>query len=238
MKNRLILAISDTQIPFEHKDALDFACHIRKIFAPDPKNVEITYVHVGDEVDQHTLGKYCADPNGRSGGDELKEAIHHLKDWYREFPSMHVCESNHTYRIYKKAFGAGIPQEFIRSIQEVYEAPDKWNWAEQWIIDNILFEHGEYVSGKTAALQAAMENRISTVIGHQHTWGGVVYSNSIVNQIFGLNTGCLIDVDLYAFKYGRKFRKKPTLGMGVIFNGVPMFVPMFLNTKKRWVGRI
>jgi hypothetical protein len=236
MTNRLILTISDLQIPFEHQDALIFVKHVLKTFSN--KDTKITFVNMGDEVDQHTLSKYVADPNGRSGGDELKEAIHHLRDWYKEFPQMYICESNHTYRVYKKAFDAGIPKEFMRSIQEVYEAPDKWKWNDRWIIDDVCFEHGEYVSGQTAAIRAALDNRMNTVIGHQHSWGGITYSNSIKDQIWGMNTGCLIDVEQYAFKYGKKLRKKPTLGTGIIFNGFPIFVPMILDKKGRWVGRI
>lgn len=193
---------------------------------------------MGDEVDQHTLGRWAHDPNGRSGGDELHEAIHSLRPWFKKYPRTYVCESNHTYRVYKKAFDHGIPSEFLRSIGEVYGAPDGWKWKDRWIFDNILFEHGEFVSGQTAALKAAMDNRMSTVIGHQHSFGGVIHSGAISGIIWGMNTGCLIDVDQYAFSYGKKLRRKPTLGTGIILNGIPLFIPMVLNQKGRWIGRL
>lgn len=236
LSRSIILAVSDLQIPFEHQDALDFCLHVKKTFCRALD--KFTCVNIGDEVDQHTLGKYAADPNGRSASDELHEARMQLKPWFKAFPRTYICESNHTYRIYKKAFNTGIPSEFLRSIKDVYEAPDGWQWKEEWIFDDILFEHGENVSGQTAAMRAALDNRMSTVIGHQHTWGGVQYSNSKFNQIWGMNVGCLIDVDKYAFKYGKKLRKKPTLGCGIVVDGVPLYLPMVLNQQKRWIKRL
>jgi hypothetical protein len=195
-------------------------------------------VNVGDEVDQHTLGQWAANPNGRSAGDELEEAKHRLRDWFKRWPKTMICISNHTYRGYKKGFQAGIPQQFFKSLNEVYDAPPGWRWAQRWIIDDICFEHGEHVSGHTAAFLAATQNRMKTVIGHQHSFGGVTWSDSVQGQIWGLNTGCLIDVDQYNFDYGKGLRKKPTLGMGVIKNGIPFFVPMILGKNKRWLRRI
>jgi hypothetical protein len=57
-------------------------------------------------------------------------------------------------------------------------------------------------------------------------------------MIFGMNTGCLIDVDAIAFKYARGSAFKPTLGCGVVISGVPYFVPMLLNARKRWTGEL
>ena len=127
----------------------------------------------------------------------------------------------------------------MRSIKEVLKAPKGWLWADRWAIDGICFEHGENVSGPLAAYNAAVQNRMKTVIGHQHSHAGIVYAASPNDEIWGLNTGCLIDVDQYAFDYGKNLRKKPNLGMGVIVNGVPHFVPMILNPKtKRWIGSL
>lgn len=214
---------------------MDFILHVKKTFFPD---CEPHIVNQGDEVDQHSLGKYAANPNGRSGGDEVEEAKHRLRPWFKEFPNTFVCTSNHTYRVYKRAFNIGIPDQFLRSVWEVYGAPPGWKWADRWNIGDICFEHGENVSGPMAALLAATQNRMSTSIGHQHSFGGVVWSGSPFQNVFGLNTGCLIDIDAYAFQYGKTLRKKPTLGCGVIKNGIPYFVPMILGINKRWVKRI
>lgn len=231
-----VLAISDLQCPFEHRDALSFVQHVDKLYFPDGNRI---VVNLGDEVDQHTLGKWPANPNGRSGSDELEEAKLRLSYWFDAFPKTKVCTSNHTYRAWKKAFLSGIPSQFMREVGDVYGAPSGWVWKDRHIIDDILFEHGEFVSGKMAALQAAEQNRMKTVIGHQHSFGGVIHSAAFLGQnIWGLNTGCLIDIDAYAFDYGRGLRKKPTLGCGVIVRGIPHFVPMILSKNGRWVKRV
>lgn len=231
------MAISDLQVPFEHRDALDFCRHVRKIYVP--KDYKLTVVNMGDEVDQRTLSlKHLPSGDGMSGSDELEEAKHRLRDWYREFPRTYVCQSNHTWRAYKKASSVGIPSDFMRSIAEIYGAPPGWKWAERWFFNDICFEHGEFVSGQLAAIRAAQDNRMNTVIGHQHSNGGVLHKGSINGTLWGLNTGCLIDVESYAFNYGRALRNKPTLGTGIIVNGIPHFVPMVLNKNKRWIGRL
>lgn len=235
MKQTNVLCISDLQIPFEHRDALKFILHVDKTFFSDGKR---DVVNLGDEVDQHTLGRWPASPDGRSGSDELEEAKLRLSYWFDAFPRMKICTSNHTMRAWKKAYVSGIPQQFLRDVGEVYGAPPTWKWADRWIIDDILFEHGEFVSGKNAALIAAEQNRIKTVIGHQHSFGGVIYSATFNGLIWGMNTGCLIDANAYAFNYGRGLRKKPTLGTGIILRGIPHFIPMILDRRNRWIGRV
>lgn len=229
------LCISDLQCPAEHNEALDFVLHIRKTFF---RGVDPIVINMGDEVDQHTLGKWTANPNGLSARAEFDEAKLRLKNWHREFPKTRVCVSNHTYRAYKRAFEAGIPDSFLKTVGEAYEAPSTWEWRDKWVIDNVVFEHGENVSGQLAAIRAAQQNRKSTVIGHQHSNGGVVYNASETDVIWGMNTGCLIDVSHYAFNYGKTLRNKPTLGMGVICDGVPYFVPMFTDHQGKWLGRV
>ncbi len=228
------LCISDLQIPAEHRDALDFCLHVKKVWFP---GIEPVIVNMGDEVDQHSLGRWPSDPDGRSGGDELKESKLRLSYWFDAFPRVFVCTSNHTYRAWKNAFLSGIPSEFVKTVAEVYQAPVGWKWRDRWISHGICFEHGENVSGIQAAINAARQNHMNTAIGHIHTFGGVIHADSISGKLWGLNTGCLIDIENYAFKYGRSLRNKPTLGCGVIKNGVPYFVPMITDGGNRWTGQ-
>ena len=229
------LCISDLQCPFEHKHAFDFACHVEKTFFPE---VKPRVFNLGDEVDQHTLSKWGSNPNGMSAKAEFEEAKLRLKPWMERWPTMRICISNHTYRYMKKAYAAGIPDGFMKTVGEAYDAPKGWLWADRWIADKVLFEHGEMVSGPLAAIRAAHQNRMNTVIGHQHTNGGVIFNSSAWDTIWAMNTGCLIDINQYAFDYGRILRNKPTLGMGVIVEGTPCFVPMWLDKDGNWLGRI
>src|SRR5690348_8818033 len=99
------IVIPDLQCPAEHQDELRFVQHVDKMFFPQGDR---HVINAGDEVDQLTLGKWPANPNGRSGGDELKEARLRLSYWFDAFPKVFVCSSNHTYRAWKNAFHNGI----------------------------------------------------------------------------------------------------------------------------------
>ncbi len=230
-----VLALPDLHIPFEHQDALAFATYVDRMWFPGNGR---TVVFLGDEVDSHSISRHMPDPDGRSPRDELAEAKLRLGDWYRAFPTAHICVSNHTARPWKRAYEAGLPKEFMRSVSEVYEAPVGWKWADRWLIDGVVFEHGENVSGPMGALNAAKQNQCSTVIGHLHSFGGVVHADSFNSKMWGMNTGCLINLDSYAFHYAKTYRNKPTLGCGVIKNGVPYFVPMLCDEGGRWLKRV
>lgn len=230
--SKVILCIPDTQAPFEHPDALPFLSAVSDFFQPTD------VVHLGDEVDQHALGRWPKDPDGYSAGLEHQNSLIFLHALWDLFPKMKICTSNHTVRAWKKAFEAGIPKAFLRSYAEAMEAPATVEWRDRWVIDNIVFEHGEGVSGKYAAVRAAEANRKSTVIGHIHSFAGIQYSASFENLIFGFNTGCLINVQAYAFKYGEKIRNKPVLGCGIIVHGVPFFIPLMERADKRWNSKL
>lgn len=227
-----ILCISDTQFPFHHPDTFPFLQAVKNRYKPK------LIIHQGDEVDFHCLGRWQTNPNGYGAQKELELALEAMRKLYKMFPKVYACTSNHTVRPLKKAFDAGLPSAFVRDYHEFLQAPKGWQWADRWVFDNIIFEHGENVSGPNAALNAARQNMLSTSIGHQHSYGGVKYYATHNQMIFGMNTGCLIDIDAYAFAYGKKSRVKPTLGCGIILKGVPVFLPMLTDKKNRWTGVI
>lgn len=232
MKQSVVLAIPDLHCPFEHQDSLAFLKAVKKRYQPT------TVVCMGDEIDAHSLGDYDHDPDGMSAGDELNSAIEHLKAFYDLFPKTLVCTSNHTARPYRQAFKHGIPKAFLKGYHEFLQAPTGWQWADDWEIDGVIYEHGEGFSGQQAAIKSALGNMASTVIGHIHSFAGIQFSANSKHLIFGFNTGCLIDRHKYAFAYGKKMKTKPILGCGVIIDGTPTFVPMKLNGKGRWTGKL
>ncbi len=226
------LVIPDLHIPYEHPDALAFVLAVDRTWFPGGHRVVVC---LGDEVDSHSISRHMPDPNGRSPGDELADARKTLQEWFSAFPKVNVCVSNHTIRPWKRAYESGLPKEFMKEVGEVFGAPPTWKWADRWTIDGVTFEHGEGVSGALAALNAAKQNRMSTCIGHLHHSGGVIHSASPeTGIIWGLNCGCLIDQGALAFAYARTLRNRPTLGCGVIKNGVPCFVPMQCTPDGRW----
>ena len=97
--------------------------------------------------------------------------------------------------------------------------------------------HGEGFGGNTAHLKWAQINGKPTVIGHIHSHAGINYVRSEYGQIWGMNTGCLIDYKQYAFKYAKHTPHKPVIGVGFVDNGSPFFFPMRTNDSGRWTGR-
>lgn len=225
----IVLAIPDLHLPFEHPDALEFLKWVRRKYLPD------TVVCLGDEIDFHALSDYDADPDGYSPGHELEKAIETLQDYYKLFPNVKICTSNHTARPFKRAFKSGIPRAFIRDYAEFLKAPAGWCWADKHEVDGIIYEHGEGQSGNQGAIKAAVGNMQSTVIGHLHSDAGIQYLANDKHLIYGFNVGCLLDRHAYVAAYGKHMKKKPILGCGIINKGIPTFIPLILGRNGRWI---
>ena len=219
-----ILVIPDLQAPFQHKDSLDFLDNIAQQINPTK------VVSIGDEVDQHALSRYPSNPDGHSAGKEYELAQKFMLKLYDRFPAAIACYSNHSDRIFRKAFEAGIPRAYLRSIKEFMGAPDGWEWR----VHDTVFIHGDSAKGGQPHRLLAQSNLCSTVIGHHHSCPGVAYLANDTSAIYGMNVGCLIDLDAYAFHYTRYNRYKPVLWAGVIVNGIPQFIPMQINHRGRW----
>lgn len=219
--------ISDTHEPFCHPDYLPFCEEVFEKFGCS----EI--VHIGDEVDNHALSYHEHNPNGHSPAKESDLAFERLQLWYKAFPEVKVCIGNHSALHKRKALTHGLPDRFIKTFEDAWEAPKGWRWHLQHEINGVIYEHGIGSSGQNGAVNRAKDNRQSTVIGHIHSFGGVLYSTSDRDMIFGLNVGCGIDIEKYAMEYAKPFKKRPTLGCGVVLDGgrIGLFIPMDLGNK-------
>lgn len=224
-----LLFISDLQAPFCHEHALQFCRAVKKEFRISPENVYC----VGDEVDQYFGSTYKKDPDAlHSPTSELRAARELLQGFYRAFPQMKLAISNHGLRWAKKAFEAEIPSQMLRPYQEVIGAPKGWAWKDRWVIKTrggpILMIHGMGYSGMSGARNAAIDAGMNTVIGHIHSHAGVARVKTAGQELWGMNTGCLIDEKAFAFNYGREHRHKPILGVGVVIDQgrTPIFLPL------------
>lgn len=215
-----VLVISDLQCPFQHPKYLAF------LQAIEFKYRTTTTVCVGDEVDHHALGDYEHDPDGYSAGFELTKAIEALKPYYKAFPKAYICESNHTMRILKRVFKAGIPVRYMKDFKEVIQAPKGWGWRPKWEIDGITYKHGLGYSGALGAINAAKDEMRPCVIGHLHSDAGILFWNNGEKTIWGMNVGSGIDENAYAFKYAKYARKKSIISCGVVIDGEPFIIRM------------
>ncbi len=219
--NRPIGVIGDLHVPFDHPNYLKFLQDTFKQF-----NVG-QVVCIGDLIDNHAISRHQTETCAKSAYDELDASINRLKTYVKAFPKVKICQGNHDNIPERQAATLGIGKRFLKSFNDLLELPHTWQIEEEFIIDNVLYRHGINCSGKDGALNAAIQERISLVMGHSHSFGGCKYSANKRNIIFGLNVGCGIDIDAYAFAYGKHAKFRPTLGCGIVFNaGNAMFVPM------------
>ena len=223
--------IGDTHEPFCHPEYRNFCYEVFDRFGCG----EI--VHIGDECDNAALSFHQSELEMPNAIREAEQAQLAMEEWYRTFSQVKICVGNHSALPFRQATTAGIPKRYLKTYEEIWNAPKGWEWRMEWEIDNVLYTHGTGTSGVSGARNRAIANRQSTVMGHSHSFGGVSYMASRNDIIFGLNVGCGIDVDHMAFAYGRNFPKKPTLGCGVVIDGgrTGLFIPMNLGNRYEWI---
>lgn len=230
VKGSRVLVIPDLHCPWNHPDALAFLCAVRDRYKTND------VVCLGDEIDAMAFSRYPKDPDAPSAGRELELAISALEPFYKAFPAMKVCESNHTIRPWKKGYEAGLPASFLPTLSKVLRAPDGWEWRNRWEVDGVFYHHGDMgVSGFTAHIQLMRKLKQSVVIGHLHSFAGANYEGSL----FAMNTGCLIDTAAICFKYAKNLPIPVSLGCGIVIDGKQAhFIPLHTDENGRWTGRL
>jgi len=212
--------IGDTHIPFEREGYLAFVYNIFRKYKV--KRV----VHIGDLVDNHAISYHEHDPDGLSSGPEASAVMKKLDRWKMAFPKLDIIMGNHDKLPERQAKSSGLSNRFVKSFREVWELPAAWSVHPHYVeIDGVKYLHGLGASGRNGALNMAMSQLQSCVVGHSHSFGGVQYQRGGLT-IFGMNVGCGIDEDAYAFEYATYFRNRPTLGCGVVIDGKQaIFIP-------------
>jgi len=208
--DRRILVVGDLHVPFEKQGYLDFCKRIHKHF----KCTDVVFV--GDLVDNHAISYHEHDPDSWSPAYEMQEADKHLKPWFSAFKTAYLCLGNHDVLIDRKSKTVGLPSRAFRAFRDIWNLPPGWKDDFSHIIDGVKYIHGTCYSGKLAHLQAAQDNRMSTVMGHLHTVCGIDYSANEKDCIFGMSVGCGIDRKSLAFAYGRDSKSKPILSCGTV----------------------
>lgn len=217
-EDKRVLVIGDLHEPFCLNGYLS---HCKKIQEKYNCN---EVVFIGDVVDNHYSSYHETDADGLGGGDELDAAINRLSRWVEAFPKAYVTIGNHDRIISRKAQTGGIPKRWIKSYNEVLNAPN-WDFVESVVLDNVLYQHGE---GGTARTKMRKE-LISTVQGHLHVQGYIDFQVGRNYKIFGMQVGCGIDRESYAMAYGRNYGR-PFISCAVVLdNGkLPILEPMDL----------
>jgi UDP-2,3-diacylglucosamine pyrophosphatase LpxH len=216
------LFIGDVHIPFEHPRALEFCKQLQKDFNIPHENI----YSVGDILDLYHFSRWPKNPDAKiTVNQELDISREKLRKWAKAFPELKIADSNHDSRIMKKAIGAELPSQVVRSFEEIFELPKTWKIKDQFVIcgPDILVCHGEEFPD---SLQAAIAYGLNVVQGHHHSKFGVQYRASKMQQLWGAATGWLGDQESFAFAYGDKSKQKMILGSIVVVDGIPYPIPL------------
>ena len=115
-----------------------------------------------------------------------------------------------------------------------------WKFSDEVVIDGIAYMHGDQqgAGGQQAAINRVKLRGRSVVAGHLHTQACIVYHATKEALMFGMQVGCLIDHKELAFAYAKNALRKPILSVGIVDKGIPMIIPMLLDEKGNWIGRL
>ena len=232
-KNSRILTIPDLHAPYQHQDALAFLKAVKRKFKPT------RVICVGDEADKHAMSFHDSDPDLLSAGDELEATIQFMAKLSKIFPQMDLVDSNHGSMVFRKAKHHGIPVKYLKSYGEILGTPEGWKWHNTLVIDlpgdqSLFVCHGMQKNG----LKLAAAMGMCTLQGHYHTEFNIQYGSSPSQLYWAMQIGCLIDDTALAFAYNKVTPSRPILGCGVIIDGHPQLVPMVLDEKGRWNGKL
>lgn len=221
-----VLVIGDLHAPFMLEGYLEFCQAMQKQFNCG------TVVQIGDLTDGHSFSYHESDPDGMSVGTEVDVAREQLDKLFYMFPKAYCTLGNHDMLPYRKAKTSGLSKTFMRSINDIWGAPDTWKFVNEVEIDGVLYTHGTGSSGPSAAFQRAKDSRTNLVMGHTHSFTSVQYSASHRDLLWAMQVGCGIDNTAYAFEYGSNFAKKPIISCGVVLDKgkIPIVLAMPLGT--------
>ena len=74
--------------------------------------------------------------------------------------------------------------------------------------------------------------------GHHHESFEIQYWGNPHALLFGMTVGCLVDSKSLAMAYNKNNLKRPVIGCGIIVDSIPQLIPMVLDKKGRWVGKL
>lgn len=169
--------------------------------------------------DHHSMSFHDSDPDGHGAGNELELAKANIKLWYEMLGEAIVTQGNHTVLAYRKAFNAGMSSKWVKSIQDVLEVP-KWDYVSEFETDKFIVGHGD--DGKLMKTKVLPTGK-SYIQGHFHSDSMLQFYSE---QLFGMQVGCGVDKESYAFKYANKGRKRFIHSVGLYVDGNPMLITM------------
>ena len=232
MNHKRNLVISDMHLPYQHKDSIKFLKEIKKEFRPDK------IVNIGDLLDFHAISMHDSNPDLYSAGMELDKAKEYIKVLEDIFPEVIEVDSNHSSLVYRRALKYGMSKQFLKPYGE-FLGTRKWKWIDDLTLTMSNGQRCFFTHGRSAdVLKVSQTMGMNCVQGHYHTKFLISYWANPDNLFFAMNVGCLINQKSMAFSYAKNFKTRFILGCGIILNGIPRLLPMVINNKGDWIGKI
>jgi hypothetical protein len=233
VRNSRVFILGDLHFPFHHIDTFRFLKAIKKKYKPD------RVISIGDETDQHSWSFHEHNPMLPSPEEELSLAKAEILKLKELFPEMDILESNHGSLVYRKQVASGLPRGVFKSYNDIYGIDNKWKWHRDL---TIKMSNGSWLylcHGKSAdVLKTSQSMGMSVVQGHYHEKMSVQYWGNSLGLYFAAQTGCLVDDDSLAMEYNKTNLKRPLIGSLIVIDGHPRLIPMVLNKKGRWTGKV
>ncbi len=202
--------ISDTHFPGHVDGALDFVLRTGEKWGVKQ------WVHIGDMIDHHYISRHPTEPEAMNPIEEWYMAKHELRRWVQAIPDMTILKNSHDRIPERQAMTLGMPELFLRPLNEVYGLPDTWVWADRvQLFNRTLIEHGLGSNGMYGAKNTAKNLGCSWIQGHTHAHGAVFDLPRPTGDCAAMNVGCLMDESKYFAKYGQNFKIPVSLGMGI-----------------------
>jgi len=232
-----VIAVGDIQFPFQHPDMFIFLKAVVKKYKPN------TMVQIGDLADQYFANAWGKSTKAKAAKEEFEQFIEDLHFKFLPiFKGMKktIIIGNHDERIFKRADEAGIPDFVLKSMKDLYQLPKDIPLVYDTVIDGVTYTHGHTSKCTSATADSILTTEYETpvVYGHFHSAAGINFLANRRRLVWGFNLGCLIDRNTYAFQYGASYNNKPILGVGIIIDGHPQFIPMMLDKNHRWTGKL
>ncbi len=222
-----VLTIGDLHCPAEHPGYLQFCVDLYEQWKCD------RVVFIGDIVDHHAVSFYSANPHCPGPKDEYELARQSIKKWCDIFDEALICLGNHDLRILRLAESVKIPKLYIKDFSEVWKTPN-WDWNYEFLIDDVVYFHGEGAGGVHPAWNAITKKMQSVVMGHCHSRAGVKFMTTRHERFFGMDTGCGICSDAWQFAYGKNHLVRPFIAAGVVIDGHPYSEAMPCGIKEKY----
>jgi len=177
-------------------------------------------VFIGDLVDWHAISFHAKHPELPGPKDEYEIAKAEIQEWYRTFPKAKICIGNHDERVFRLAASVNIPAFLVKNYNEVWGTP-KWEWAYDWQIDGVLYQHGTGTSGQHPAYNVCKALGHSVVQGHNHASAGIKFLASKMDRRWSMDVGSGCDDTKLQFAYAKHLRQRSIISCGVVIDGHP-----------------